>query len=926
MTAATRLVFMTFPQRWRNGQLEIRVLALPRNNPRVALVPGSLAFADAEFRLALRMIPEPGKLPNTADALPPQDLNVVLPANRPQLYSKLDAVFSINIADGVEDPPPAQSPFRKFLPESFRNASGRSRPSTPFGVIDDEYACALKASSTPSATPLPEPSVDLSWGDVLQFALRQPRLAARLGLLFEATIPLTAGHAMRGGGWIYAELDASGDFATEFAADPDLTASYAARIPSLDTERDLFSPSLVAVATAPGTPPIDDDVLTELEQYGDGFAAYVHGAQPETSNVSEDEEHPLPAAKDVGIRLGWDDEQVLVWLNRQVMADPDAPGHTPCCVAGYRVDVRRAGSADDFSSLCAVEGNLDLDGIALGQFEGELNVETVPVQFPNNDRYWLAPYFTAWAGGSLVTTNAATAPFDGRPIAQHAPSQYQVVGADTVLLRYGRNYEFRVRLADLSGGGVPPGAVPASGKRVTTVVPFRRHIKPKAPTLVLGAGQIVHPDTAAYKILRPRLGFPEAVFTDAAGAHAALVADIATSKAEEREPGIPDPDVKALEIVVEVRQLTGDTAPGGYQHLYKTSRTFPAAATAALSLDLDFDDVGDLTALDEVPLTGPIPIPTARDVRISLTAICGARANYYQSDDHRRGIAPLVLNVRKESSVEADLFDDTLLPARYIRGCFFQPDAIEEAPLRAAGLRHDAPSSISGRLAEEIGLASSGLTLFARKGQRLIVGCSAGLRHVLAPDKSAIQFASRDDLARRWVVVVQTQMLRDWTWDGLEAVAFKVVRVLDGLEEEIGTIEIVRAISPVALEKADRSAFAPVLLRRDRSQNGGLRLSVGDRCQLSLRAGVSQGRAHRDTRSVAASPGEHAAVANAEAHLSRYRLLTVFQVGRLLVDGSAATQSVGRVRGADARSVGPVLLPGARARSGSAARQRQASA
>ena len=206
-----------------------------------------------------------------------------------------------------------------------------------------------------------------------------------------------------------------------------------------------------------------------------------------------------------------------------------------------------------------------------------------------------------------------------------------------------------------------------------------------------------------------------------------------------------------------------------------------------------------------VPLTGPIPIPSARDVRISLTAVCGARASYYQSDEHRRGIAPLVLNVRKESSLEADLFDDTLAPARYIRGCYFQPDAIEDSPLRAAGLRNEAPSSISGRLAEEVGLACSGLTLFARQGHRLIAGCSAGLRHVLAPDRSAVQFASKDDLARRWIVVVQAQMLRDWTWDGLEPVAFKVMRVLDGLEEEVGTIEIVRAISPVAIEKADRS-------------------------------------------------------------------------------------------------------------------------
>ena len=672
---------------------------------------------------------------------------------------------------------------------------------------------AREAGTAPPAGPLPPPTVDLSWGDALQYALRQPVLAAQLGMRFEAEIDLPTGDPMRSGGWIYTELDASGDFAAEAAADPDLTASYAAQIPVLGDDRYLFASNLIAVATAPGVPPVDDHVLTEIEDYLDGFARVVHGRQPQTSSVTEDEDHPLPAAKDVGIQLAWDDEQILVWLNRHVVADANAPGHTPCCVAGYRIDVRVATPRNDFTSLVAAKGDLDLDGIPVGTFDGELTVETVPVQFPNNPNYWLPPYFTAWAGGSLVTTNAAAAPFDGRPADEHAPTQYTPVGADDVTLRYGVDYEFRVRLADLSGGGPPLDAVLSPAMRSTAVVPFRRFIIPKVPTLQLAPGETVLPDSNSYplatartnyQVLRPLLGFPEAVFTGAAGAQAALVADIDTSKNSGREPGIPDPDVTELEVRVEVRAPSGDAAPGGYLLLYTTSRQFPADPGDPLSLDLDFQDIADLGAFPPVPASGSVPVPTARDVRINLTPIAGPRVNYYASDEHRRGIAPLVLNVREESDMETDLFnvDETF---RHIRAFFFQPDAIEEAPLMAAGLRNEAPSSIAGRLADELGLAAFGLTLYGRQGRRLIMGCSSTLRSVLSPDKSAIQFASKDDLSRRWIVSVQAEVLRDWTWDGVQPAAFEVMRTLNGLETQVGAIEIVRAVSAVAVEQADRS-------------------------------------------------------------------------------------------------------------------------
>lgn len=804
MTPETRLVFLTFPQQWLDGVLHVRILVLPRGNPIDPLIGAAPAFADSNLKLAVRLIPEPGKLPNASDALAPVSVPWTLPANRRALSEKLADMFNIALGEMVEAAP-ASPPIHKYMPRSFRKAIGRDRSAQGNAVAGDDYRCALHAATEKPAAPPPKPTDEVSWGDVLHYALRQPLLASELGmLLVAAELPVAAGHPILGGGWIYTELDATSDYAAEAAADSDLTASYAALLPSLDDNRDLFAANLFAVATTPGVPPVDDNVLTETVDYQDGFARFVHGAQPDTASVVEGDDTPLPA-KDVGIRLGWDDEQVLRWLNRQAMGDPYSPGHTPLGVAGYRVDVRLANSGNDFTSLNALRGVLDLDGIPLGTFDGELNIETVPIRFPNDARIWLPAYFAAWAGGSLVIRDPGALPLtDARPAAQRPANPYTALRADEVQLRYGNDYEFRVRMADLSGGGPRPDAIPGGPGRVSPVVPFRRLVPPKTPSLLLAAGEEVAPDTVTYRVLRPRLGYPEAVFTGAAGTLGALIADLPAAKAEEREASIPDPDAGLLEVRVEVRAPAGDSAPDGYWPLYTTTRAFPAAAGSALQLDLAFVDSPDIASFPAPAAAGPLQVPTARDVRLHLTAIGTARANYYGSEELRRGVAPLVLNARKESADEEGLLRlDT--PSRHIRALFFQPDAIEDLPLRAAGNRHAAPSSIGGRLAEETGLDFSGLTLFARKGRRLIVGCSAGLRHVIAPDKSAIQFANRDDLGRRWIIAVQAEIERDWTWDGLNPVAFRVVRTVDGVEEDAGIIEAARAVSPVAVEQADRT-------------------------------------------------------------------------------------------------------------------------
>ena len=806
MTDLTRLTLMTLPQHWDGTTLDLRVLVLPRGNPLDPQI-GAIALADANLKLSARFVPTPGKFPHSADAMAPVDLGVPLPANRRALFEKLRTMFNIVVPEGVVDPRPAAAPVRKFLPKSFRAAIGREQSSTGFGVVDHEYKCALKASSVPSEPPPPKPSNDVSWGDVLHFALRQPKLAEELGLLFQATVDLEVGHPLRDGGWIYIELGAGSDFAPEAALNPDLTASYAARIPVLADAREVFAPYLFAVATAPGVPPVDDEVFAESEEYDDGFAKVVHGAQPASASIAEDEDAAFPALKDVGIRLGWDDERIAVWMNRQLMADPNADGHTPCCVAGYRVDVRRAGAGDPFTSLAAVTANLALDDIALGQFDGELVVETLPVQIPNSPRFWLPAYFAAWTGSSMVTSNQSALAF-GIPAAQAAPNPYTPVGADAVPLRYGFDYDFRVRLADLSGGGPPPDAEPNPknpARRPIATVPFRRLIRPKAVSLQVAPGDKLQPDQLTYQVLRPLLGFPEAVFTDAPGAEAALLADIAAAGPENREPGIPDPNVSDLEVLVEVKALSGDNAPGGFIPLYTTVRQFPADPSAPLQLDLEFVDIPNAFALGDEG--GPIRVPSARDIRISLTAICEPRADYYGSEEIRRSIAPLRLNVRSESVTEPGLVAEDI-PARQIRAMFFQPDALEDgaldAAMRAAGLRHEAPSDLMGRLSQEIGLDATGLTLFARKGRRTVIGCSKQFGHVLAPDRSAILFSDKGTLSRRWIVVLQVEIARDWTWDALKPVSFRVTRQVNGEVETSGEIEMPRGVSAVAVDGADR--------------------------------------------------------------------------------------------------------------------------
>ena len=167
----------------------------------------------------------------------------------------------------------------------------------------------------------------------------------------------------------------------------------------------------------------------------------MHAAQAVTVDAASGSHDMLPPATDAGIDLGWDDEQVTLWLNRQLDAlrkrlDPlQKAVEAPLGVSGYRVDVRMPDDPlrDAWESLC-LAFSIDAAGakaplsfppapataVFTGNFEGELTVEPAPAKsvHATDGLSWLPQHFTRWQDGSLVVSDttlfqlAGTSPRD----------------------------------------------------------------------------------------------------------------------------------------------------------------------------------------------------------------------------------------------------------------------------------------------------------------------------------------------------------------------------------------------------------------------------------------------------------------------------------------------------------------------------------
>ncbi|WP_152266442.1 hypothetical protein [Agriterribacter humi] len=688
MEKKRRYTTMVFPQGYDGTTLHLNIVVIPRNQDPFANHPTGLPapdntavpFADLvpQFELkvvkgldewpignALALTRKPVDVPVNVDAA--TNKNALLQA----IAAELGAKINITASDKTPDIMPDSPTVNKYLPESYRGAFNFTSPRVPNAKTDDSYHCAIKKDTPLVATW--KNNDDLSWGQVFAYILRQPLLARACGMVYETEITVEGGNAalFEKGCYIYADI-VNEDYKSiqeklMVDADGPFIKPYAARIPKLKTgaenKRPVFAPILFPVLFVKTGEIVDpeppaapwDKIFAELNEYNDGFAKIVHAAQPVSTillSERQDGSHPV---KDEGIRLAWDDEQILIWYMRQLEGYPAKTGprvDAPLGVFGYRIDVKEDALNADWSSLNLVRSKqtYSLGGASLGNAaneELELPFQVFPTQLDNDTKapYWLPMYFTSWIGKSVVlkdsdavnihqSDEARLNPLDPTPTKAVDPNNMFDEVAAATLLRYGNRYQFRVRMMDISGGGpVIAEDVYNNAAAPTSEWSFKRYVAPslcriekskdlreaKADffnEIIAGDQTSSFNSNPVLSIQRPVLNYPAVVFT---GKYQSLGADpvqlLIQSAQDQKQggtaanpknivPAIADPDVAEVEIKVEVEtlrldNLASESGNENYITLYTTSRNFPAVNAAAdmedtLSLNVVFHDAPTL--------------------------------------------------------------------------------------------------------------------------------------------------------------------------------------------------------------------------------------------------------------------------------------------------------------------------------------------
>lgn len=892
-----KISVLVFPQKIEGNRLYFNVLTIPRNfdplEPLFELDPFP-AWADASLGLQVNILASLDKYPRLdipphfSEALP----LVPVGADARAIFETLKQRFLITNAD-TAGKPEKQHYARKYLPGSYRKAFNFTNPRTKHAVTDDSYACAINDPEAP-AVPFQPSDDSVSWGKVFAYCLRQPAIAKKCGFIHEVFVDVTDGF-LQNGGWMYVDFAEGSDFVF---ADKSIVKRYAARLPKIPagTDRRLFAAVLFPVRhdeglfpDNPEQPSVFDELLIEASIYDDGFAKIVHADQPVSDHLlKETRDHEFPVTSDSGIRLAWDDEQLLIWMNRQLEEDPNKPGleqrvDAPMGVIGYRLDVREK-SADlnnpnPWTSLCRVQNKAELmlgdtSISAIGEAT-ELSVEVYP-SIPNGDKskpFWLPAYFAYWIGKSLVLQDEDAIDLfqkdknelqkDDKPQQATKNTFYDPLGLEAIALRYGGNYEFRVRLADISGGGpLSQDTRQYDAEAPEASLLFRRHAIPQTVRVenVLVQGDDAYFTDPELRVKRPRLGYPSVLFTGAyPNGLDLLKADFeavtARFRIDFKDPegnrpiGLADPDVDRLEIEVAVRALDMDTTVSKHQAqdnfaiLYTTTRAFLPGLEDTLTVPLTFQDcpVIHFNGAENLLLLGLSPngdsihevpdliLPTGRDIQITIRAVCAEKPDYYADNEPLRGMITRFMT-RKAASNEQAFFKATS-EQTMIRGIYLR----RPAEKKASGVKYndilihgefatykkalltgkaapDQQPELVERLAKAIDVEARGMSLTGKAGQRWQFGAARAIRHTLSPDNTSLTFATEEELANHWLVPITLLVDRDWSWDGVKPTSIDVFRKKkfgqDADWDErtlVGSIELKKAINIQALVKADRS-------------------------------------------------------------------------------------------------------------------------
>jgi len=862
----TRFTLMAFPQGVDNtGLLSLNIVFIPRNISPLEeietpynLIEPVTAFAQVQPSFVVKVVNNPDEFPgrvpgdekeaDTAALLYPPEISNLYKTLKDSKYpdgkSKyfdIDEERSTGKVGAQSAPAAVEASLavKKYLPQTYREAFNFTAPRTPNAVIDDSYLCAIRGKKD---LPTFVPDNKVSWGKVYAHLLRQPLLAEKGGLLYKTTVQL-ADDDFAKGGWLYIDIKTDTDYALEQTAslpdaDGPFIARYAARIPILKKSeaRSLFAPLLFPVMNEGAFPAgIYDELFIEAARFNDGFASIVHANQPVSHNLLKEEQDGFHPQKEMGIRLGWEDEQILIWYLRQLAIDPTVGSDrldAPLGVNGFHIDVRinetSGGAPASWESLTAVESDksLMLEDIIIwpattdkgdpNPYKGELPFQVYPTKIDSagGTNYWLPVYFGSWNNASMVLPDKVAAQLYANEQDKNKPvtvsNTYRAIDTVTKLV-YGTSYDFRVRMSDISGGGPEPGADPLNNlqSHIATIA-FKRYVAPN--TLRILNSDVVRFNTDSVnfesdmlRIARPLLGFPAVVYT---GKYTDPVAELLKAsqdiilKNKSEAFGIADPDVVKVEIKVEVETLQLDnlSSDDGQEHyitLYKTYRTFPEAFNDAVEIPVEYVDEQKLNLTESAEpftkklhnktiaeSTGTIILPTARHIRLTLRAVCVGDDSYWgnlndNSDLDSRYGKTTVLKIFMPSKNEVELLSGTIDPP-VLQGIYLQPDpvSVKLNPIFFKTLQgaKDGMPDIVQRLARQLDLECKESTLLAKNGERVQFWCSNMARHTMAPDNSSLTFANKKELEGHWFVCTNLRVERDWTWDGLETSSVIVQR------------------------------------------------------------------------------------------------------------------------------------------------------
>ncbi|MDF2713823.1 MAG: hypothetical protein K0R28_748 [Paenibacillus sp.] len=827
-----KLTLAPYLQRWdaNTNTLSVHLLVMPTGSPFIPLGSGlpvpdpGPAFADSTLVFKAFVSKNWKQMPGFSDVDMDEILSPAMPANRHALFNGLAAQFNIAKAEAVAVRR-AELIVRKHLMSTYTKSFAFVAPKTRLASTDDTYACLLNCP--PKHPPAPKPINDsVSWAEAMSFALRQPRLAREMGIVYELNVQINPTDLLRHGGWLFVSLDASSDYGSLAGVDGFLKV-FGTRIPALKSgvSRQLFTPVLFPVVDDPTVtvlPGNFDEAFLEASRFNDGFAKIVHCGQAKYRNHLEDEGNGPAPIREEGIQLAWDDEDILIAQNRQMGLDPDTmsvPAEAPTGVAGYRIDVREEGETDWHSLSKVAAAQFLFAGINFGPITWESRTEVFPATI--QEQFWLPSYFTRWKGGSLVVTD----PDDMLLIMEREsakPMYYRSEDANEVPLLYGKKYEFRVRMVDTTNGGpvlddlsLLPGESPVCG------VHFKRFVPPGPVKWPERDSDPQNATLTRYTITRPRIDLPQALYTAYPNVRATLLAiqhgNRGLPAADVTRPSVPDMDTPILSIRVLVRTPDFDPHPlgkdkEGYVEWYKTTRLFPADLNSPYELDLAFTDCALLSSVDVSAQTAPNPtgalqIPTARDVKIELRAVGEENYEYFGNERARLG-AVSTITLHKFAATE-DHFLLPQAPQDVIRSIYLQPTDLEqESQPTAVVLQNQALPVLVQRLANAAGLVANDTTLLMPPGERGIFGCAKGLKHYLPANSSSLVLMATGELANQWVNVLHWRINRDWTWKGYSALTFKVERQIhlngNAYSEPrhmIGEVRMMHAVTPLIAEE-----------------------------------------------------------------------------------------------------------------------------